>query len=132
MALPLDSFKYHSIYSLWHILILFWNGFLFICNSSSLNPKCQNSPHYFNASLKSSISHMGFVGKLVYTKQYVYCKESLCKHCNTYWIKGTVMYSLHEKVLEAIQFYKISVLWQWMIKICLEAACVRMYSDLVA
>lgn len=40
---------------------------------------------------------MGFVGKLVYTKQYVYCKESLCKHCNTYWIKGTVMYSLHKK-----------------------------------
>lgn len=117
----------------WHILIiLFWNGFSFISSSSSLTLKCLNHPHYFNAVPRSSVSHMGFVGKLVYTKQCVYCKESVCKHCNTYWIKGTVMYSLHEEILDEIQFYRISLLLLWMINICLEAACVSMYSDLVA
>lgn len=116
----------------WHILIiLFWNGFSFICCSSSLTPKCLNHPHYFNAALWSSISHIGFVGKLVYTKQCVYCKESLCKYCNTYWIKGTVMYSLRKEILDEIQFYRICLLRLWMINICLEAACVSMYSDLV-
>jgi len=45
---------------------------------------------------------MRFVGNLVYIEQYFDCKESLCKRCNTYWIKGTVIYSLHEELLEEI------------------------------
>lgn len=122
------AYTHYGIYSLFYFEIDFH---LSVVAQVSLKKK-KKSQNCLNAPLKNSVSHVGFVGKLVYTEQCVYCKDSLCKCCNTYWIKGTVMYSLYEELLEEIQFYKISLLWLWMIKICLEAACVRMYSDLVA